>query len=59
MTILIDKATLESLELELKYSECTTINELIAKRITKEVTKHDLEYISYIDLQNDCLRIEI
>lgn len=58
MTLILDNTDKEELNIALKYSDCTTIQELIIKRITKRLTEHDIFDISYIN-QKDELVIDI
>ena len=58
MTLILNNVDKEELEIALKYSECTTIQELIIKRITKRLTEHDIFDISYVS-QNDELVVDI
>ena len=53
MTLILNSVDKEELTIALKYSDCTTIQELIIKRITKRLTEHDIFDISYINQNNE------
>lgn len=53
MTLILDVCDRESLEFDLKTSKCKTVNELLIYMITKRLTEHDIEDISYINEYNE------
>lgn len=53
MTLILNNVDREELEVALKYSECTTIQELIIKRVTKRLTEHDIFDISFVNSNSE------